>query len=305
MKRTSDARGHFDVWRGDCLEVVPGLVGRGNEAFELVYLDPPFNTGLRHGARGRRGDRAKGRQAYDDRWGSLEAFLEMLRPRLAAVRDVMAEEASLWLHLDYRTVHEAKVMAAQVLGRRAFQGEIVWVPGNGGRRRNGPSTTHQTLLVFAPGGKMVWNASDPVLRESFASTSLRTHFRNVDPSGRRYRDRVVNGKTYRYYADDGRRLGSVWTDCPAMAANTPLTDESTGYPTQKPLRLLDRIVRAATRPGARVLDPMCGSGTALVAAQRSGRRWAGVDSSALACRVARSRLAAGGHGPGAQRPTVE
>src|SRR6201999_2319582 len=121
---------------------------------------------------------------------------------------------------------------------------------------------------------------DRSLRESYAETSLSMHFRHVDPSGRRYRERTIAGKTYRYFADEGRKLGSVWADCPAMTANTPLTRETTGYPTQKPLSLLDRIVRIATHEGGRVLDPMCGSGTAVVAALASGRRAVGIDQSA-------------------------
>ena len=116
------------------------------------------------------------------------------------------------------------------------------------------------------------------------------HFQSEDVDGRRYRDRTIGGKTYRYYADEGRRLGSVWTDCPAMNANTPLAHETTGYPTQKPLTLLDRIVRAASLPESRVLDPMCGSGTTVVAATSLGRRAVGIDQSALACRIATERL---------------
>ena len=104
------------------------------------------------------------------------------------------------------------------------------------------------------------------------------HFTNVDAGGRRYRERTIGGRTYRYYADEGRALGSVWTDCPAMVANTPLRRETTGYPTQKPLKLLDRIVRASSREGGLVVDPFCGSGTTLVAAARLGRRFAGATS---------------------------
>jgi site-specific DNA-methyltransferase (adenine-specific) len=118
------------------------------------------------------------------------------------------------------------------------------------------------------------------------------HFRNIDEQGRRFRDRTINGKTYRYYADSGRMLGSVWTDCPAMRANTPLIREATGYPTQKPETLLERIIRAASLPDSRILDPMCGSGTTLVAAERLGHNWAGIDQSELACRTTRQRLEA-------------
>jgi site-specific DNA-methyltransferase (adenine-specific) len=117
------------------------------------------------------------------------------------------------------------------------------------------------------------------------------HFQNVDADGRAFRERTINGKAYRYYRDAGRRLGSVWTDCPAMRANTPLNPETTGYPTQKPEKLLERIILACTKPGARVLDPMCGSGTTVVVAKRLGRKAVGIDQSPLACELTRARLA--------------
>jgi site-specific DNA-methyltransferase (adenine-specific) len=122
------------------------------------------------------------------------------------------------------------------------------------------------------------------------------HFTHRDEAGRLYRERVIRGKTYRYYADLGRRLGSVWTDVPAMVANTPLRRESTGYPTQKPERLLERIVRASSQEGAIVADLMCGSGTTLVVAARLGRRFVGGDKSPLAIEVTAKRLEAEGVG---------
>ncbi|MCC6901117.1 MAG: site-specific DNA-methyltransferase [Polyangiaceae bacterium] len=275
------------LFAGDCLERLPEL---GRERFDLIYVDPPFNTGLSHRARRRPGPRVGGERAYDDAWGGLSAFLAMLEPRLAAMRAVLADTGSLWLHLDHRAVHDAKVVADRVFGRNAFRGEIIWVPGNGARGRGGPSVTHQTLLVYSLTGKMVWTHTDPWLREPFAKTSLSMHFKHVDDAGRRYRERVIDGKAYRYYADVGRQLGSVWTDCPAMRANTPLDPETTGYPTQKPERLLERIVRATTAAGDRVLDPMCGSGTTLAVAQRLGRMWVGIDQSPVALAVSTRRL---------------
>jgi site-specific DNA-methyltransferase (adenine-specific) len=277
------------IHHGDCLELVPELARRGK--FDLAYADPPFNAGGKRAARVGKGERARGQHAYDDAWSTIDDFLRMLEPRLAVVRDALSERGTLWLHLDHRTVHDAKVAADRVFGQNAFLGEVIWVPGNGGKKRAGPSVTHQTILIYARGKKPIWNGDDPALRESFAATSLRMHFQNVDAAGRNYRDRTVGGKTYRYYADQGRRLGSVWTDCPAMRANTPLIAEATGYPTQKPLALLERIVRASSLPESRVLDPMCGSGTTLVAAKKLGRRYTGVDKSALAVKIARERLA--------------
>jgi site-specific DNA-methyltransferase (adenine-specific) len=280
------------VLAGDCLTRIPEAVAKGGGKFDLVYVDPPFNAGGKRRARRGKGERIAGAPAYMDAWGGLDAFLAMLGPRLFAMRDAMTDHGSLWLHLDYRAVHDAKVLADRVFGRPAFRGEIAWIPGNGARGTRGLSVTHQTILIYSRRGDMIWNSADPVLREPFAETSLSMHFRNVDGEGRRYRERVIAGKKYRYYEDEGRKLGSVWADCPAMSANTPLTRETTGYPTQKPLSLLDRIIRAASTKESRVLDPMCGSGTTVVAAALAGRRAVGIDESPLACEIATERVAA-------------
>lgn len=257
---------------------------------DLAYLDPPFMVDKRFGARVSRGARADGPVAYDDVWPSLEAYLGWLEERLVAVRDVLSPRGTMWLHLDQRAVHEAKVTCDRVFGRASFRGEVIWVPGNGSKSRSGPGMGHQTLLLYARGKEPIWNAKDPALRAPFAATSQSMHFRSVDDEGRRYRDRVVNGKTYRYYADEGRALGSVWTDCPAMVANTPLRAETTGYPTQKPLKLLDRIVRASSAPGSRVVDPFSGSGTTAVAAAAAGRTFTVLDVGTLAIATTRARL---------------
>lgn len=258
---------------------------------ELAYLDPPFKVEKSFGARLTRGSsRARGPVAYHDTWPSLEGYLAWLEERIVVVRESLSDAGTMWLHLDQRAVHEAKVACDRIFGPRQFRGEVIWVPGNGSKSRTGPGMSHQTILLYARGKTPVWNAKDPALRAPFAATSLEMHFTSVDADGRRYRDRIVNDKTYRYYADEGRALGSVWTDCPSMAANTPLLRETTGYPTQKPQKLLDRIVRASSRPRALVIDPFCGSGTTLVAAASAGRRFVGSDVGDLAIKTTRARL---------------
>jgi len=270
------------------------------ESAELAYLDPPFNVGAEFVARTKRGEgrgrKAKeaGPSAYMDRWPSLEAYLAWLEPRIDVVRSLLSPRGTMWLHLDQRAVHEAKLMCDRVFGRRAFLGEVVWVPGNGSKSKRGPGVGHQTLLLYGKTNAFVWNAKDPALRAPFADTSLAMHFRNTDADGRHFRDRTIGGKTYRYYADEGRAIGSVWTDCSAMVANTPIHDEATGYPTQKPLKLLDRIIRASTEPGALVIDPFCGSGTTLHAAARAGRDAVGSDIGTLAITMTARRLMGAG-----------
>jgi site-specific DNA-methyltransferase (adenine-specific) len=272
-----------------------------NVTFDLVYLDPPYSVGATMAAReapgqarGRKQPRS-GRDAYVD-GGNVAALLVMLGESLAAIRDRMRKGAALFLHMDWRAVHEAKVAADRIFGRGAFCGEIAWTPGNGSRGARGFAMTHQTILVYAYGGRrqLAFRADHPLLREPYAETSLSMHFTQRDESGRRYRERVVNGKRYRYFADEGRRLGSVWTDIPAMVANTPLMAEGTGYPTQKPEKLLERIIRASSLEGDTVADLMCGSGTTLVVAARLGRRFVGADTSEVAIDITRRRLFAEG-----------
>ena len=276
-----------------CAAIAPGVT------FDLVYLDPPYSVGATMAAREAKGEARgrktprSGRAAYVDD-GDVERLLTMLEESLAAIRERMRAGAALYLHMDWRAVHEAKIAADRVFGRNSFCGEIAWAPGNGSRGARGFSVTHQTLLVYARGGRkrLRFLADHPLVREPYAKTSLGMHFTQVDEAGRRYRDRTVGGKTYRYYADEGRRLGSVWTDIPAMVANTPLMKEGTGYPTQKPERLLERILRASSREGEVVADLMCGSGTTLVVAARLGRRFVGADRSEVAIEITKKRLEA-------------
>ena len=270
----------------DLAEVIPAA------SIELAYLDPPFKVEKRFSARTGQGLRAKGPVAYDDTWDSLEAYLSWLEARVVVVRTLLDPRGTMWLHLDARAVHEAKTVCDRVFGASAFRGEVIWVPGNGSKSKSGPGMGHQTLLLYARGKDPIWNGKDPALREPFATTSQSMHFTNTDTDGRKFRVRTVNGKDYRYYADAGRAIGSVWTDCPSMSANTPLRTETTGYPTQKPLKLLDRIVRATTDEGGTVLDPFMGSGTTLVAAHQAKRRFVGNDIGALAMETTTARLEA-------------
>ncbi|MBL0193586.1 MAG: site-specific DNA-methyltransferase [Myxococcales bacterium] len=265
---------------------------------DLVYLDPPFAVDKAFTARpaaaaGQQAkrERARGPVAYGDRWPSLEAYLAWLVPRVELGYRALSARGTLWLHLDHHATHAAHAAVVGALGARAFAGEIIWVPGNGAKARGGLPRAHQTLHVWKKSDAYTWNAKASELREPYAATSLSMHFTRKDEAGRAYRDRTVGGKTYRYYADEGRAVGSVWTDCPAMLANTPLRAEGTGYPTQKPEKLLARIVCGASAQGGLVVDPFVGSGTTLAVASTRGRRFVGGDVGELAIRTTRARLA--------------
>lgn len=267
-------------------------------SLDFVYLDPPYGVGTEMVARTKTGE-ARGRKrpgsspvAYRD-GADIDALVVMIRDAVTAIRGRMAAAATLCVHLDQRAVHETKVALDGVFGRGAFLGEIIWTPGNGARGK-GLAVTHQTLLFYVREAKerknARWDHRHPLLREPFAETSLSMHFKTKDAAGRAYRDRVINGKTYRYYADEGRRLGSVWVDIPAMVANTPLMNEGTGYPTQKPEKLLERLIVATTKEGDTVADFMCGSGTTLAVAHKLGRHFVGGDMGELAIETTKRRL---------------
>lgn len=263
----------------------------------LVYLDPPFAVGRAFTSRPVEGtvrERALGPVAYDDRWSSMEAYLAWLGPVVELAYAALEPRGTLWLHLDHHAAFAARVEVTNRLGEGAFAGEIVWVPGNGAKARKGIPRAHQTLTVWKKSDDYVWDTKAKELREPYAETSLSMHFTQKDDHGRAYRDRTVGKKTYRYYADEGRAVGSVWTDCPAMLANTPLRGEGTGYPTQKPEKLLARIVAGATREGDLVVDPFAGSGTTLAVAAAHGRRFVGGDVGELSIRTVRERLDAKG-----------
>ena len=289
--------------QGDALTLFERLEQQSDwdkKKIDLVYMDPPFLTGTQFTARLSSGQ-SRGKKtatnsspvAYNDKFDGIDDFLKMLEPRLVLLRENMEQTGVIWVHLDYRAIHDTKVLCDRVFGRGAFRGEIIWDPGNGARGRGGAvPCSHQTLIVYSRSetSEFRWNISDKDLREPYAQTSQSMHFKNVDEAGRRYRERTIGGKTYRYYADEGRIRGSIWSDLPAMKANTPLNQEGTGYPTQKPLPLLERIIRATSKAGDLVADPMCGSGTTLVAAWRLGRRFIGNDQGDLACSITAGRL---------------
>lgn len=301
MSQPAPAAPRARLLHGDCLLGLARLRDEG-VAVDLAYLDPPFGVGTTHGARTRDGEARASRTtaAYDDAWTGIEPFLAALEARLAALRAVLSPRASVYLHLDLRTVHDAKVAADRVFGRDAFRGEIVWVPGNGARSAKAWGATHQTILVYTADARRDpatprWVFHADRVREPYAEGSASEHFKHVDADGKRWRERTVTlasgPKTYRYEMSRGRRMGTVWSDCPSMSANTPRAKQTTGYPHQKPEGLLERIVQASSDEGGVVLDPFCGSGTTLAVAARLGRRAIGCDASPLAVETTAARLA--------------
>jgi hypothetical protein len=268
----------IDVVEGDNLVVMqefardPAIRGR----VSLAYLDPPFGTGRSFGA-------------YDDRWaGGRAELVEVLRPRLALVHELLATNGSILVHLDHRIAHVVAVMLDELFGpgdrdpRRSaptpgFRSELIWTYGLGGSSSRVYPRKHDTILWYSKGAE--WTFHPP-----------RIPARSVRMRGQSKKQLDVMMGPPRLDGDDdeARSLGDVWD----VAAINNMARERTGYPTQKPLLLLERLIAAHSREGELVLDPCCGSGTTLVAARTLGRRAIGIDASPEAIRVARNRLRA-------------
>ncbi len=272
-----DAATPDTVVQGDNLEVLPLLP---DGAFQLVYIDPPFNTGGRRDRRTLRtraagtdeGDRTgyggrryrteeTGRMSYPDTFADYAAFLA---PRLEHARRLLTDSGTLFVHLDWREAHYAKVLLDDVFGRDAFLNEVIWAYDFGGRRKDRWPAKHDTILVYVktPGGHLF--DQDQIERVPYLAPDL------VGP----------------VKAARGKLPTDVWwhTIVPTNGR------EKTGYPTQKPEGVLRRVLLPSSRPGDWVLDFFAGSGTTGAVAAALGRRYLLVDENPDAVQVMRTRL---------------
>jgi site-specific DNA-methyltransferase (adenine-specific) len=246
----------------------------------LVYIDPPFNTGRAQERRRLRtvrdeagGDRTGflgrryrteelGRSAFADRF---DDYLGFLAPRLAEARRILRADGSLFLHVDYREVHYCKVLLDEIFGRASFINEIIWAYDYGARSKRRWSAKHDNLLWYAVDPENYVYDYAAIDRIPYLAPGL------VGPA------KAARGKT----------PTDVWWH----TIVSPTGKEKTGYPTQKPLAILERIVRVHSRPGDLVVDFFAGSGTTGVAAAKLGRDFLLVDDNPEAIRVMRERLA--------------
>ena len=259
---------------------------------QCVYIDPPFMTGerfvrrRRFGAPGwRTGRPAPEYPAYDDRFESRQDYLTMLEALIRQAHRLLKDTGVFCLHLDWRVSAYARVLCDEIFGEEMFLNEVIWAYESGGRARRYFSRKHDVILLYGRTKKYRFDLRKVPLDRA---ENRRNHMRRaVDEEGRAYRSIMSAGKEYRYYDDEPVYPGDVWTDISHLQQKDP---ERTGYTTQKPLRLLDRLLRPLVEPGDMVCDLCCGSGTTLAAAQTLGCRVLGVDISPEALMVTRSRL---------------
>lgn len=263
------------VIHGDSLAVATAHAGAD---LALVYIDPPFGTGrVQRGRAGR----------YDDDGDAPEAHVAWLAPWLAASKAALAPTGSLVVHLDWRAVHYVKVALDRLFGRDCFVNEIVWGYSVGGKSRRGFGRKHDTLLWY--GRTDAWAFYPDQVRVPRRAGSHMKVERDEDGNPVQIKRDRKSGRIYRYPVADGKIPEDWWTDIETLNRSER---ERTGWPSQKPQRLLERLVNATTQPGDRVADWFAGSGTTAAAAQRLGRRFVVADASADAIAIIETRLTA-------------
>lgn len=261
-------------------------------AVQTVYLDPPFNTGKRFEMKARIGEKgyktgspALSLPAYEDRWPSREAYLDMMRGALTLARDLLKKEGTIFVHIDCRMHAHVRLLMDEVFGENNFLNEIIWSYQSGGRARTYFPRKHDVILFYAKSRSYYFNLrAVPIARGEARSNHMK---RSVDEDGRAYRSILSGGKEYRYYDDEPVYPGDVWDDVSHLQQRDP---QRTGYDTQKPVRLLERIISCSTQEGDLVCDLFAGSGTTAVAAANLNRRFLCVDQNPLAIAVAAKRL---------------
>jgi len=266
------------LYFGDNLTVLKTIP---DSSVQLVYIDPPFNTGReqqrskvttkrnnegnRIGFKGERYETVKSTVlSYDDQFANYWEFLE---PRIEEAFRVLSNSGTLYLHLDYREAHYAKVLLDALFGPECFLNEIIWAYDYGGKSKSRWPAKHDTILVYVKDPKNYYFNSEEVDREPYMAPGL------VTP------EKIERGK--------------LPTDVWWHTIVSPTGKEKTGYPTQKPAGILRRIIQASSKPGDVVLDFFAGSGTTGFVANELGRRFILVDQNPESIQVIKDRLPKG------------
>jgi site-specific DNA-methyltransferase (adenine-specific) len=267
------------ILHGDCLIHLPKT---GSDSVQLIYLDPPFFSQKEHALRARDNSNE---YSFEDRWTSLNDYLSFMKEVLTHCKRILKSNGSVFLHCDKSASHHLRVLLDGVFGSENFQNEIVWSYKRWSNSKKGLLNAHQTIFFYSKTADFKFNA----IYTDYSPTTnidqiLQSRARNE--FGKAVYQRDENGDIIIGPEKRGVPLSDVW-NIPFL---NPKAKERVGYPTQKPVLLLERIIAIATDKGDCVLDPFCGSGTTLVAAKLLGRDYIGIDMSTDAIQLSKKRL---------------
>ena len=269
------------IYEGDNLEIMSKFP---DKSIDLIYADPPFFTNKNYEVIWHDKEEIR---SFKDRWeGDIEFYITWMEPRLRECYRVLKDTGSMYLHCDYHANAHLRLLMDKIFGENNLRSEIIWSTDTVSgfkSQANKWIRSHDTILFYTKSSKYTFNKEYLQHKPEYLA-----RFRKVDKEGRHYRD--DRGGRIQYLEDTaGKLVGDVWTDVMSFQQASTIK-EYMGYPTQKPVALLDRIIKASSNKGDLILDPFCGCGTALSSSQKNNRRWIGIDISPTACKLMAKRL---------------
>jgi site-specific DNA-methyltransferase (adenine-specific) len=264
---------------GDCADILKGVEP---SSVDMIYLDPPFFTEKRYRLQNR--ERTQ-EFVFDDIWGCHKKYAEFMALRLALCRNCLSDKGSIFVHCDSTANHIIRTILDELFGKENFRSEIIWSYKRWSNAKNGLLPAHQNIYWYSKTSSFKFNRIFNGYSESTNIDQI-LQKRTRDTHGKSTYQRDEEGKVVLDDEKVGVPLSDVW-EIPYL---NPKAKERVGYPTQKPILLLERIIELSTDMGDFVLDPFCGSGTTLVAAQLMERNGLGIDLSDMAIELAQNRL---------------
>jgi len=264
---------------GDCLIHLANIE---TGSVDLVYLDPPFFSQTVWRSKTRDNTQE---YSFNDKWESLQEYKAFLAERVQECKRVLKNTGSIFLQCDRTASHHLRLMLDELFGSENFQSEIIWNYRRWSNSKSGLLNTHQTIYFYSKSAVYKFNR---IFTDYSPTTNIDQILqeRERNEYGKVVYKRDTTGEVVQGKEKKGVPLSDVW-DIPYL---NPKANERTGYPTQKPILLLERLITIASDEEDLILDPFCGSGTSLVAAQLLNRRWLGIDVSNDAINLAQSRL---------------
>ncbi|MDQ1266406.1 MAG: hypothetical protein QG635_1558 [Bacteroidota bacterium] len=266
---------------GDNLEIMRKM---DSETIDLIYLDPPFFSNRNYEVIW--GDKGEIR-SFEDRWsGGINQYILWLKERVIQMHRILKTTGSIYLHCDWHADSYIRVhILDRIFGKNNFINQIIWCYETGGRGSNFYPRKHDIIYFYSKDNKKK-KFNDKFIRCKRDTSTMHEPIL-TDEQGKEYQRNIKNGKEYRYYLDNGVLPNDYWIDIQAL---NPAAKERIGYPTQKPEKLMERIILASSDEGDLVLDPFVGGGTTIVAAEKLNRSWIGIDQSVAAVKVTEMRL---------------
>ncbi len=264
---------------GDCIDSMEQIT---ECSINLIYLDPPFFTEKKHALKNK--ERTK-EFSFDDTWGSSEGYAHFLYDRIKVMHQLLRDDGSIFVHCDKSAEHIVRAVLDKVFGEKNFQSEIIWSYKRWSNSKKGLLPTHQNIYFYSKTKNFKFNTIFTSYSETTNVDQILQR-RTRDSDNKSIYDRDKNGEALLGDKKRGVPLSDVW-DIPYL---NPKAKERVGYPTQKPLLLLERIIELTTDKNDIVLDPFCGSGTTCVAAKLLERNYIGLDKSKEAIELSKSRI---------------